>query len=104
MKRQENRLDPIRSKFGSLKKEEIDLSGTMQFVEQYIADRKSCMFGEILCLKRGKLYKIVTFLTLLELMKEGKVEIEQEETFADIHIAWTGKITGLVSDMSADYD
>ena len=33
MKRQENRMDPIRSKFGNLKKEEIDLSGTMQEVE-----------------------------------------------------------------------
>ena len=91
MKRQENRIDPIRSKFGNLKKEEIDLSGTMQEVERYISEKKICMFREILMRRRGKLYRIVTFLTLLQLMKEGKVEVEQKETFADIRIAWTGK-------------
>ena len=105
MKRQENRMDPIRSKFGNLKKEEIDLSGTMQEVEYYISEKKHCMFREILTRRRGKLYKIVTFLTLLELMKEGKVEVEQEETFADIRIEWTGK-EGMepVSDAQGDYD
>lgn len=107
MKRQENRMDPIRSKFGSLKKEEIDLSGTMQFVQSYISDRGTCMFREILLLKTGKLYKIVAFLTLLELMKEGQVSVEQEETFADIRIAWTGKETvpaPEAAQLGADYD
>lgn len=95
MRRQENRYDPIRSKFGSLKREEIDLSGTMRFVQQYISGKKTCMFREILVLRSGKLYKIVTFLTLLELMKEGKVAVEQEETFADIRIDWTGTDDGV---------
>ena len=70
-----------------------------------ISEKKHCMFREILTRRRGKLYKIVTFLTLLELMKEGKVEVEQEETFADIRFEWTGK-EGMepVSDARGDYD
>lgn len=105
MRRQEDRMDPIRSKFGSLKKEELDLSGTMQFVQQYISSRGSCMFRELLLLKKGKLYRIVTFLTLLQLMKEGMVEVEQEETFADIYIEWTGKEGDeMETDFSQDYD
>lgn len=103
IKRQENRVDPIRSNFGSLKKEEIDLSGTMQFVERYIIEKGICMFREILMLRRGKLYMIVTFLTLLQLMKEGKVEVEQPDTFADIRITYTGSGEEL-SDFSQDYD
>lgn len=103
IRRQENRIDPIRSRFGSLKKEEMDMSETMRFVEQYIIDKKICMFREILTLRTGKLYMIVTFLTLLQLMKEGKVEVEQPETFSDIHITYTGK-EGEVSDLSQDYD
>ncbi len=103
MRRQENRIDPIRSKFGSLKRDEIDLSGTMRFVEQYIVERGECMFRELLALKRGKVYKIVTFLTLLEMMKIGKVEVEQEETFADIHIVYTGK-AGEEVDLTRDYE
>lgn len=103
MRRQENRIDPIRSKFGNLQKEELDLSETMRFVEQYIIDKKECMFREILNLRYGKLYKIVTFLTLLQLMKEGIVQVEQPETFADIHIVYTGK-EGEVTDLAQDYD
>ena len=79
------------------------MSETMRFVEQYIIEKKNCRFREILTLRTGKLYMIVTFLTLLQLMKEGKVEVEQPETFADIQITYTGK-AGEVSDLSKDYD
>ncbi len=103
IKRQENRVDPIRSQFGNLKKEEVDLSETMRFVERYIVEKKNCMFREILMLRHGKVYKIVTFLTLLQLMKEGKVEVDQPETFADIRITYMGK-EGELSEFSQDYD
>ena len=97
-------MDPVRSKFGNLKKEEIDLSGTMRFVQKYMRKRKSCLFSEILSLRPGKLYKIVTFLTLLQLMKEGKVEVTQEETFADIQIDWTGpEEDGEEMDLAQEY-
>ncbi|WP_283680914.1 segregation and condensation protein A [Parablautia sp. Marseille-Q6255] len=103
LRRQEDRVDPIRSRFGNVKKEEFDLSETMHFVSSYIMERGSCMFGEILRLRRGKMYKIVTFLTLLQLMKEGQVEVEQPETFADIQIRFTGK-EGELGELSGDYD
>ncbi|MCD8338275.1 MAG: segregation/condensation protein A, partial [Lachnospiraceae bacterium] len=90
MKRQENRIDPVRSRFGRLEKEDVNLGETMRFVGQYIYEKKKCMFYEILSLRPGKQYKIVTFLTLLELMKEGRVEVEQPETFADISLSWIG--------------
>jgi segregation and condensation protein A len=103
IRRQENRIDPIRSKFGNLKREDVNLSETMHFVEQYIVEHKQCSFRQILSQRRGKMYMIVTFLTLLELMKEGKVEVEQRDTFADISIQYTGK-EGEISELSNDYD
>ncbi|MDO4298390.1 MAG: segregation/condensation protein A [Lachnospiraceae bacterium] len=87
LRRQENRIDPVRSKFGTLEKEEVDLSETMQFVEGYIEEHRTCTFRNLLTLRRGKLYVIVAFLTLLELMKEGKVEVEQAGTFEEIYIS-----------------
>lgn len=103
VRRQENRVDPIRSRFGNLKKEEVDMGETMRFVEQYIVEKKHCMFHELLTLRKGKQYMIVTFLTLLQLMKDGKVEVEQPETFADIAICYTGKEGG-TTELSQDYD
>lgn len=87
LRRQEDRVDPVRSKFGQLEKEEVDMTETMQFVEEYIEQQKTCTFRSILTLRRGKQYMVVAFLTLLELMKEGKVEVEQAGTFEEIFIS-----------------
>ncbi len=103
LRRQDDRVDRVRSSFGNIRKEEVDLSETMHFVEHYISEHPKCMFREILSLRKGKMYCIVTFLTLLELMKEGKVLVEQPETFADILIRYTGK-EGESIDLSGDYD
>lgn len=105
IKRQENRIDPIRSRFGQLKKEEIDLGDTMRFVARYIAGKRNCSFREILSMRPGKQYRIVTFLTLLELMKEGRVAVEQPDAFADIQLTWTGKDSDEeLADIGVDYD
>ncbi|MCC8100815.1 MAG: segregation/condensation protein A [Clostridiales bacterium] len=105
MKRQENRVDPVRSRFGRLEKEDVNLGETMRFVGQYIYQKKNCMFYEILSLRQGKQYKIVTFLTLLELMKEGRVEVEQTETFADIRLTWIGvDPEENMDELAADYE
>lgn len=86
MKRQEDRRDPIRSGFGQIEKDEVDLNETMTFVEGYIMDRRSCTFRSLLTLRKGKMYVVVTFLTILELMKMGKISVEQEDTFSEIYI------------------
>ncbi len=90
MRRQENRIDKEHSKFGTLTKDQVDLGETMQFVGTYIFEKKNCTFREILRRRPGKQYKIVTFLTILELMKEGRIEVKQPEAFADMDLTWVG--------------
>lgn len=87
LKRQEKRVDPIRSRFGRLEKEEIDLSETMQFVQEYIEKIRRCTFRNVLTQRKGRPYAIAAFLTLLEMMKEGKAEVRQEGIFAEIYIS-----------------
>lgn len=103
LRRQEERVDPIRSKFGNVKREEFDISGTMRFVGTYIMEHGTCLFSEILRLRRGKMYKIVTFLTLLQLMKDGMAEVEQPETFSDIWIHFTGE-EGALAELGDDFE
>lgn len=86
MRRRDDRMDPIRSNFGKIEKDEVDLNETMDFVEQYIMDRKACTFHSLLTLRKGKMYMVVTFLTILELMKVGKISVQQNDTFAEIYI------------------
>lgn len=86
MKRQESRMDPVRSKFGNVEKEEINLEETISYVENYISRHPKCSFRSLLTKQKSKMQVIITFLTILELMKTGKIEIQQEEIFAEILI------------------
>ena len=86
MKRREDLRDPIRSNFGRIEKEQIDTGETMQFVERYIMNRRHCTFRKLLMLRSGRMYTVVTFLTILELMKRGHIYVVQDENFGEIEI------------------
>lgn len=86
MKRREDKIDPIRSKFGKIEKDEVDMDAKMIYVEDYIFMQKKCSFRSLLEKQHSKMEVIVTFLVVLELMKVGKILIEQKEAFNDIYI------------------
>ena len=86
MKRSADRLDPIRSSFGRIEKEEVDTKQVMTHVTDRIMNRKKCTFRSLLTAKRGKMYVVITFLTVLELMKMGRIGVEQDDTFGEILI------------------
>ncbi len=86
LRRQDDRVDPIHSRFGRIEKDEVDLAETMQFVESQIMEQKSCTFRSLLSLRKGKQYVVVTFLTMLELMRLGRISVAQEGTFEEIYI------------------
>ena len=86
IKRQENKVDPIRSKFGKIEKEEVSLSDKMVYLEQYAMTHPHFSFRSLLEAQCGKMEIIVTFLAVLELMKMGKITIYQDKIFDDIRI------------------
>lgn len=86
IRRQDDRVDPVRSKFGAMEKEEVDLNETISHVEAYIARHQRCSFRSLLKNRRGRMQTIITFLTILEMMKTGKIVVEQDELFDDITI------------------
>lgn len=86
MRKQESRIDPIRSRFGKIEKETVSLDEKIEYVLHYVLEKKTCSFRKLLEKKRGKTQMIVTFLAILELMKMGKISIVQEHSFEDITI------------------
>ncbi|MCM1184726.1 MAG: segregation/condensation protein A [Roseburia sp.] len=86
MKRQEDKIDPIRSQFGKIEKDEIDLEQKQGYIEEYVKNHKRFSFRKLLERQGSKMEVIVTFLVILELMKQGVIVIEQEEIFSDIVI------------------
>ena len=84
IRRQEDKVDPIRSRFGEIEQEEVSLPEKMNDVEQYTRTHRHFTFRSLLEKQASKVQVIVTFLAILELMKVGKIKISQEETFGEI--------------------
>ncbi len=87
MKRQEDRKDPIRSKFGKIEKEEVSLEKRTEELLQYSRDHKKFSFRDLLELYEGKLQLVVTFLAVLELVRSENWKAVQEEDNGEIIIS-----------------
>ena len=86
MRRQNYKIDPVRSTFGKIQKEEITVEEKMEFLDTYISKHKRFSFSDLLKKQKTKMQTVVTFLAILEMMKVGKITVEQENTFDDIII------------------
>lgn len=86
LRRQEDKVDPIRSKFGRIEKEEVSLPDKMETVREYARNHKRFSFRDLLEKQCSKTQVIVTFLAILELMKTGDIRIFQEHIFDEIQI------------------
>ena len=86
MRKQQDKIDPLRSKFGKIEKEEVSLEEKTEYLENYATTHKHFSFRSLLEAQSSKVEVIVTFMAILELMKTGKILISQEHIFDDIQI------------------
>ena len=86
MKKQVDKIDPVRSKFGKIEKEEVTLPDRLDFVSEYARTHSRFSFRSLLEQQTSRTQIVVTFLAVLQLMKEGVILIRQEHAFDDILI------------------
>lgn len=86
MQRKVDKIDPVRSQYGNIEKEEIDMEAKSLYIETYLASHKSFSFRDLLEKQKSKAEIIVVFLIVLELMKVGRISIAQDNLFDDIRI------------------
>ena len=90
LKRKKSRVDPIRSGFGKIQREEISVADKQLYVRAYLENHPHADFREMLELENSREEIIVTFLVILELMKSQKIRITQDEAFGRI---WVDLVT-----------
>ena len=86
LKRQEDKIDPVRSNFGKIEKDEIDMDAKMVYIEDYVRSHRTFSFRSLLEKQHSKVEIIVTFMVILEMMKLGRIGIIQDNLFDDIQI------------------
>ena len=85
---QKEKIDPIRSKFGTIKKSRAKIGEKLKRITSYAKDHRRFSFRTLLEEKKDKESIIVTFLAVLELMKVGQITATQEESFGEIDMIW----------------
>ena len=88
MKKQVEKIDPVRSKFGRIEKEEVNMSKKMREIQEYALANRRFSFRALLMDQYEKMDVVVTFLCILELMKIGRMHVVQEEIFDEIEIEY----------------
>lgn len=78
LRRKKNRRDPVRSGFGKISREEVNIDTKTLYIRAYLQAHPRIDFRELLESRESREEVIVTFLILLELMKHQMVHIEQD--------------------------
>ncbi len=86
LKRQKNKIDPVRSEFKEVKTDEVNLEDKVKELAGYARKHKKFSFRRLISRQKGKVQTIVMFLAVLEFMKAGYIKASQESLFDDIEI------------------
>lgn len=86
VKKKEDRIDPIRSKFGKIEKEDTNIYQIILDLQTYGLKNRHFSFRYYMERMTTRMEMIISFLAILELIKMGRVHIEQDELFDDIKI------------------
>ena len=69
-----------------LEKEEVTVEEKLETVTDYAREHKHFSFRTLLGSQKSKMQTVVTFLAVLQLIKEGILIVQQEHAFDDIMI------------------
>lgn len=89
VKKKEDRIDPVRSSFGTIEKEETNLYAIIEELQIYGLANRHFSFKKYMESRKSKMEMIISFLAILELIKMGRIVIKQEALFDDIIIDYT---------------
>lgn len=79
MEEKQKRGDPEGPKAIEMEKDDAPYSQVKEDVASFLHETKHCRFTDIPSCRKGKNSKIMSFLSILELSKEGEIQIEQDD-------------------------
>ena len=80
------RVDPVRSGFGTIRREVVSLEETVADVMNFARTKRRFSFRQVIRKHHDRVHVVVAFLAVLELMKIGKIRLTQDALFDDMNI------------------
>jgi segregation and condensation protein A len=92
LRRQKDKIDPIRSNFKTIEKEEVRVEEKIYAIRKQIVGLKQINFRTLLEMQATRVQVVVTFLAVLEMMKMGLIVVRQDGINEDIWIDSTQEV------------
>jgi segregation and condensation protein A len=92
LRRQKDKIDPIRSNFKTIEKEEVRVEEKIDAIRKQIVGLKQINFRTLLEMQATRVQVVVTFLAVLEMMKMGLIMVRQDGINEDIWIDSTQEV------------
>ena len=86
MRRQIDRFDQQHASFGKIEKETVSLPEKMARMKDYAASHRTFSFRTLLSDAKNKMDVIITFVVLLEMIRQGELCVRQDRLFDDIEV------------------
>jgi segregation and condensation protein A len=82
--RRESRIDPIRADYGDMPRERFTVAEKIALLQSYVKENGRFTLSRVLenCVSRGEM--IVTFLALLEMIRQGLIKVKQDRLFKEV--------------------
>ena len=100
VKKKEDRIDPVRSKFGKIVKEDTDIRKTIYELQAYGLKNRKFSFRTYMEKLNTKMEMIVSFLAILELIRMERIKIVQDDLFCDIIIDYLANDIAPIEDLA----
>ena len=86
MERKELRVDHIRSSFHSVKRDSFTIEEKVAYLRDLLSIQPQVSFFSLFRQDSSRMEVVVTFLALLEMMKQKEILVEQDQIFGEIAI------------------
>ena len=85
MSRRAARRDPVRAGFGELPRERFTVPEKIAHIRQWIIDAGQVRLFNLFEYCRTRIEMVVTFLAILEMMRQGMIKTRQDRAFEDVY-------------------
>lgn len=86
MKKQIDKIDPVRSRFGTIRREKVSMGDAIGRIVRISREKKQFSFRSLLEEQPDREMVVVTFLACLELIRRGHLGVQQDDIDSDIHL------------------
>ena len=81
------RIDAMRRTYERIERDRITLENRMTEIRTMLGERKSMMFSEMIAKDHSVFNQVVSFMSILELLKGGGLEATQKKRYGDIKVS-----------------